>query len=185
MTGADLAEEMWRAVGNVRQPHLDRLSALGCDLSAICALGQHQPPFGVERVCWASGGLYEPSEHGIAAVVQPVIAWDDDFPECIDLIAWQTSAPRRWAWRTGTGWALGEWLLDGDEPVPVVETPLEWLASAGTAFCILDWDAPAACWSRLRSGPPLSFASDLLRTKVRNALVRTVPLPTMEVQRAA
>lgn len=185
MNSADLQSEMWASVQRVRGEHITRLLDLGCQPAALAALGSEQPPFGFGRARLIRGGFYEPDDMGDPVVIVPVFDWLGAVPGVVDLIAWQTSRPRRWAWRIGTGWALGEHLLEYGDAVRVVETPLEWLASGGRAFCPLDWDAPASCWARLRSGPKLIFADDLLKSKVRAAIARSVQMPEMEVRRAA
>lgn len=185
MGGADLEREMWAAVQRVRGEHIERLLSLGCQPDLLAQLGAEQPPFGFGRVRLQRGGFYEPDEHGDPAVIVPVFDWSSDVAGVVDLIAWQTARPRRWAWRVGSGWALGEHLLDQGDEVQVVETPLEWLALGGRAFCPLDWDAPAQCWSRLRSGPRFVFADEPLKSKVCVAIARSFRMPDMEVRRAA
>ena len=80
---------------------------------------------------------------------------------------------------------LYEVITDDDLPVPIVANPLHWLSAGGEGLCILDWSAPPQCWARLRSGPPLQFPDDVLRLRVRNALVANVALPPMETLDAA
>jgi hypothetical protein len=182
----DLDQEMWLAVGNVRQGHLDRIEALGVSKGAIAALGAVQPPLGVQRILWLPDGLYEPDPGGEAAAILPVCEMNAfGLVEVVDLVAWKTGEPSCWSWRIGQGWALGDFLLDDDLPVPVVATPLDWLKAAGDSLCILDWSAPPQCWARLRSGPSLQFTDDALRLRVRNALVVNVAMPPMEVLDAA
>ncbi|MCP5389165.1 MAG: hypothetical protein H6915_05310 [Novosphingobium sp.] len=190
MTGGFLREEMWRAAEAVRAVHIERITALGVSLRAIAELGMDQHQFGVAPVRWLSGGMYEPDPDGEPAVIMPVMHWSViepfegvlvEVPEIIDLIAWTTSDPTRWSWRIGTGWALGEALMDEALPVRVVLRPLDWLAMSGNATCVLDWAAPLPCWAKLRSAPSLQFSDDALRQRVRNALVRSVALPTMEI----
>jgi hypothetical protein len=114
---------------------------------------------------------------------------DDDggmfTPELFDLIAWQTSRPRRWAWRVGLAPALGENLIDDCDVLPVVETPLDWLARAGECLCVLDWQAEPSFWQRLRLGPRLVVQSEDLRAKLHDAFRRAMILPDMEVNCAA
>jgi hypothetical protein len=182
----DLDEEMWISVDNVRQGHLDRIETLGVSRRALATLGAVHPPLGVQRVLWLPDGLYEPDPDGEAAAILPVFQMNGiGFLDVVDLIAWKTGQPKEWRWRIGQGWALGDFLLDDDLPVPVVATPLDWLKAAGDALCILDWSAPPQCWARLRSGPSLQFSDDALRLRVRNALVANVALPPMEVLDAA
>lgn len=189
----DLHAEAFAAVERVRKPHLRRLEAAGVPLSAIMTIGRVQPPFGVHRVREGADGLWEPDEDGRLCAILPVVVprsfdWFEheiDTVEIIDLIAFHTSAPLRWSWRTGDGWALGADLLDEDLPVTLVTSPLEWLAKSGQALCLLDWSSSSPAWSSLRGGPPLQFADDALRQRVRNALIQSAPMPQMETLHAA
>ncbi|MCT2559243.1 hypothetical protein N0B51_09625 [Tsuneonella sp. YG55] len=184
MKGRDLLAEMEAAASRVRLPHLERLRALGVPYESLGALGRDEHTFGAGRAVLGSDGLFQPDEHGEPVVIQAV---NDDLVRkhgevgLIDLIAWRTDEPARWWWRTGSAWALGFELLDGDEPVVVVATPCDWLAAAGRACCILDWSERSPAWPAMRAGPPLSFTNDTLRQRVRNALVATAPLPSMEI----
>jgi hypothetical protein len=144
MKSSDLKAEMRNAAGRVRQQHLDRLVALGASSAAIAGLGARQFSFGVVDAQIDRDSLFHPGE-GPAHIVQPV--YDED-REIIDLIAWRSLRPSQWFWRTASGWALGidaiskrgHW--DASEPITMHSTPLEWLASDGNGFCILDWSAP-------------------------------------------
>ena len=82
---------------------------------------------------------------------------------------------------------LGHELLADNvgEPVPVVRTPADWLSASGRALCLLDWSDASPAWRWLRAGPALSFTDEALRQQVRNALVRSAPMPPMELQDAA
>lgn len=190
MKAADLHREAERAVIELI-PHLSRLPALGCPLSAIARLGQFQPPVGMVRALWGRGGLWQPDEAGERMLVVPVTVaggferWGEwiETRDIIDLIVFRSRQPQRWAWRTGTAWALGEKLLeDRGEPVPIVSTPLGWLAAAGEAVCILDWSASSPAWAALRHGPNLICDSDHLRQRLHRAMMASVRLPEMTVQ---
>lgn len=185
MNRADLEEEMWQAVRNVRTPHINRLLSLGCTASLLASLGSVQPPFGVANVTWLAGGFYEPDDEGEPAVITPVFDYARDCHSAVDLVAWRTASPRRWAMRRGIPIALGDHLLDRGEAVRVVETPLDWLGLGGKALCVLDWDAPPAFWSRVRGGPRLILGNAGTRAKIANACARSVIMPQMEVLRAA
>lgn len=187
MKSADLSEEYWKASFKVRQNHLNRLAELGCPISTLAQLGEHQPSLGVARIDILKDGLFAPSETGAPAFIQPVCQWDDDWgiPDIIDLVAWLPSNPTRWYWRVGTAAALGAEHLDGDDPVPVVASPLEWLSASGDAVAILDWSPTSPIWRDLRFAPPLQFKDSALRTRVRNAMILAAPMPQMELTDAS
>lgn len=190
MTGRDLLAEMEVAAARVRLSHIDRLRALGVSYAALGALVRDEHTIGAARAALGSDGLFEPDEHGEPVVVQAVcdgLHRELGDAGLIDLVAWRTQEPERWWWRCGTAWALGHELIDLDEgePVPLVATPCAWLAAAGRALCILDWSPASPAWSALRHGPPLTFTDDALRQRVRNNLVQSAPLPTMEIHNAA
>ena len=188
MNGRALDREMWAAVEAVRLPHIRRMEALGVPLSAIAQLGAELPPFGVSCVRWLPGGLYEPDPGGEPAAIMPVPGPDEaELGELglIDLLAFPTSQPSRWSWRVGTAWMLGEWWLGQLDELTVVETPVRWLARAGLAACILDWDAPVSRWAELRSTPTLRFENETLRARAERAMRRAVTLPQMEVLNVA
>jgi hypothetical protein len=190
---ADLSAELVAAVARVRQPHLNRLCALGVPAQAIVRLGAEQPPFGVSRIRTLEDGLFELDADGADALIIPVMqirqgdwcGFDMSHPEVVDMIALRTAEPDRWWWRVGTGWALGTEHLGCDAPLRVVATPLDWIAAAGRALCILDWSAPGWCWDLLRSELQLILPDDRLRRRLRNALVRHASMPDMEVTHAA
>jgi hypothetical protein len=186
MNGRALEEEMDAATSAVRLEHIRHLESLGVPLRSIAAIGEHLPPFGVTNVRWLPDGLYEPDPDGDLAIIIPVPAAERELGELglIDLIACSTDDPSRWAWRVGTGWLLGEWLLD-DEEVAVVQTPIGWLAQAGAAAVILDWDAPASCWSALREVTSLRFDSETIKGRAAEAMLRSVSMPQMTVRNAA
>ena len=184
MNGRGLDAEMWAAVEAVRLPHIRRMQALGVPLRAVAELGAELPPFGLSRVRWLADGLYEPDPAGDPAAIMPVPGPDEaELGELglIDLIAFPTSQPSRWSWRVGNAWMLGEWWLGQLDELTVVETPVRWLARAGLAVCILDWDAPASCWSALRSTPLLRFENETLKARVERAMRQAVMLPQMEI----
>lgn len=184
MNGRALDAEMWAAVGAVRLPHIRRMEALGVPLSAIALLGEALPPFGVARVRWLAGALYEPDPDGESAAIIPVPGPDEaELGQLglVDLLAFPTTQPSRWSWRCGNAWLLGEWWLGQLDELTLVETPVRWLARVGIAACILDWDAPASCWSSLRQTPVLRFETETLKARVERAMRRAVTLPQMEV----
>ncbi len=187
MNGRALTAEMNAAFSRICDRHYRHLEGLGSSLGDLATIGQFQTPIGVARLEMAPDGLFTPSEAGLLAYVQPVAEWDSDYgvSDIVDLVAWRPSEPSRWWWRCGTAFALGDGLLDGDEPVPVVGTPLAWLAAGGKALCILDWSILSPIWTDMRSAPPLIFSDDRLRHRVRNHLIRSAPMPSLELHHAA
>lgn len=182
MTGRDLSAEMDLASSRVRRDHLDKLRGLGVPFSSLGALNAVQHTVGIARVQPLGDGLFDYSEDGLPACLVAVVENDRDLGDAgiFDLVAFASDNPGRWWWRTGAAFALGGHLLESDEPVRVVATPVEWLAYAGDALCLLDWSRRSSAWPALRAGPPLQFTNDALRQKVRNALVQAAPMPPME-----
>ena len=180
---ADLDAEAFAAGAKVREPHIRRLEALGVSLSALAALGRHQPAFGIERIREESGGLWVPDPDGYLAAIVPVVEhWLVDCSgvlldtvEIVDLVAFRTASPMRWRWRTGDGWALGAGHLIGDAPIDLVASPLAWLASAGRAMCLLDWELRPQRWRQLRDGPPIVTADEMLRRRLNDKFSASIP----------
>lgn len=101
--------------------------------------------------------------------------------DTLDLIAFTTDRPGAWRWRIGDGWALGaQYLIEPmDELVRLVATPLDWLALAGQALCVLDWSDASPAWPLLRHGPDLIVDDIALRNRLQAALHRTAPAPRL------
>ena len=185
MRGADIRAEAEAAIARVRQPHIDRLLALGVPREALATLGARQIPFGVCRVERIERGLYQPGD-GPLHVLSPVYAAGD----VIDIVAWRSDQPMNWAWRTGLGWALGADELHrdywpGDAPLTVHATPLDWLRAGGTGLCVLDWEADEL--ETLR-GVQAIEANDWIATRLLRTLSKPRRLPAIvrrEVRYAA
>lgn len=178
----DLAAELQAATSNIRQPHIDRLVALGVSGRALATLGSLQLPFGALRVSVGPRGLFWPDPDGLPAIVVPVIEYVGPFrvPEAIDMIAFRTTDPARWWWRTGHGAMLGADLLRDPWPVGplfVVSTPLAWIAAGGAAVCVLDWDCPDTELFPLRHQPELVCESPRLAARLSRRLSRPQRLP--------
>jgi hypothetical protein len=174
MTSADLEAEMEAASSRVRQEHLSRMLALGVPRASIATLGATQAPFGIASAQPDGSHLYQPGD-GPTHVVMPVMEMGD----IIDLIAWRSTNPAKWYWRTCAGWALGaDWLNPrwDEDPVRLYATPLDWLAGAGQGICILDWAAPEvrelASLGAIESG-------EMIGRKLMAILSKPVRLPRM------
>jgi hypothetical protein len=116
----------------------------------------------------------------------------------IDIVAFDIRKPNAWALRTGSATMLGAELLaecicnagwpDANTTVPVVATPLEWLAAGGEAVCIIDGFTPQSL-NELRNAPALSAAPPLANF-LRDRLGKATRVPEIkavydEVKRAA
>lgn len=141
MNAAILAREIELAVKVVENRHLDRLIALGVDSATIAKLGAIQPPFGVMDCDDIGGGIFQPGG-ATPKIVQPVY----DGGILIDIVAWRTTLPQKWLWRTGAAWALNPDAIAKnswrDEPLAIDATPLDWLKADANGLCILNWSAP-------------------------------------------
>jgi hypothetical protein len=183
MTGRELLAEMETAAGRIRQDHLERIRALGCPYASVAELGRHQHTIGAAKVSTLEDGSFTFSDDGDPAVIQPVVCDNRELGDAgiYDLIAWRTDCPSRWWQRNGNAFALGAELLDLPDPVPVVQSPLQWLAAAGKALCVLDWSEQSPAWPALRACPALYFTDDVLRERMRRAIVQSAPVPDMEL----
>lgn len=179
----DLEHELGGLPGAI---HFEALKNLGVPPKAIGQLGAAQSGVSIamSRIEPLSGGLYQPNDEGMAALLIAVCDEPSDvLHPILDIIAVRSPSPARWWWRSGLAGMLGQNLIENDmgNPVKVVSTPIEWLAEAGRAVCVLDWSTNSPAWTALRHGPALTFSNDGLRQKVRNALISTTPLPDMEI----
>jgi hypothetical protein len=163
-----LYDEMQVAAGNIRQPHLDRLRALGCTHAALARVASDYPAFGAMKVQPISGGLYEPCEAGHPALILPVccpshhaglVTPTITLWPVLDLIAFRADNPANWLWRTGHGWALG-----------------------GDAVCVLDWQDDSPAWPLLRCIPEIVTHRDFFSRKLAQAIARSTPLPRITVE---
>lgn len=180
-----LRDDLTRASGNVRTAHIDRVRALGASPEAIATLGHRQLPFGVERIDTDDAGRWWPDPEGKPALIVPVI----EYGEPIDAIAFRSSRPARWWWRVGVGGLLGHDILTrsiwpGDELL-VVSTPIAWIAAAGDAVCILDWDMPDHEIAPLRDFDGLQCDSQLLASRLRQRLARPRKVPPISCPKEA
>jgi len=182
MDSNSLSAEVAAGAQNVRRAHFDKLEKLGVPPLAIGKIGQRHQSIGIMKIRPLQDGLYQPDESGFAACLV-AICDPSAFGHSgvYDIAAFRSDDPARWWCRTGLAFALGEHLLDLPDPVRVVRSPVDWLATAGHSLCILDWSDASPAWRELRSGPPLTFKDDALHQQVRKALVRSAPMPTMEI----
>lgn len=174
-----------RACANVRQMHIDRLRALGVSPAALATLGARQLPFGALMIETDDAGRWWPDDAGFPAMVVPVVERGEE----IDIIAFRTDAPARWWWRVGIAAMLGADLLDltflpGDR-LHVVSTPIGWIAAAGEAVCILDWDCPDLELAPLRDRDELVCDSHMLAARLRKRLSQPRRVPSITYQREA
>lgn len=179
MNAADLEADTLAACANVRQPHIDRILALGVSPAALASLGTRQLPFGAMPIDTDDAGRWWPDADGFPAMVVPVRERGED----IDIVAFRTGAPARWWWRIGCAAMLGADLLDltflpGDR-LHVVSTPIGWIAAAGEAVCILDWGCPDLELSPLRDRGELVCDSPMLAARLRKRLAQPLRFPTI------
>ena len=184
MNSAELQAELFAAAARVTQGHLDRLRGLGVAPATLAALGRINVAFGVVNLTVDSGGTYQPGE-GSAHIVQPVM----EDGELIDLVAWHTMRPERWWLRNGIGFALNPDNLGsldrwGEGPPVVHSSPLNWLRAGGEGSVILDWSDSVAL-GHLRAHEAISCASSALAGTLNRAMMATVRLPVVTVERRA
>lgn len=178
MSAIDLYGEMKAATFAVRQPHMDRLRALGVSTDFIADLGARFFPFGICAAEVQGDGTYQPGE-GNPHVIMPVL----EDGELVDLIAWRTSTPGDWHLRTGNGWALGAEWVASHEDIDVFGSPLGWMIGRGEGICPLDWSAPEL--DRFRSVETLR-AEDAETAQLLAAVLRKpVRIPTIRIREIA
>lgn len=180
-----ISRDLKAALANTRQPHIDRLRSLGVSPAALATLGTRQLPFGAMTIDTDDAGRWWPDAEGFAAMVVPVRERGDD----IDVIAFRTAAPARWWWRIGCASMLGADLLDrtflpGDR-LHVVSTPIGWIAAAGEAVCVLDWDCPDYELSPLRDRDELVCDSPMLAARLRKRLTQPRRVPSITYTKEA
>lgn len=178
-------KDLKAALANTRQRHIDRLLALGVSPAALATLGSRQLPFGALTIDVDDAGRWWPDAAGFPAMVVPVRERGED----MDIIAFRTDAPARWWWRIGCASMLGADLLactylPGDR-LDVVSTPIGWIAAAGEAVCILDWDCPEYELSPLRDRDELVCDSPMLAARLRRRLSQARRLPAITHMREA
>lgn len=165
--------------------HRERLGRYGVTMPALARVECYYGPPGIAKLRTNDDGLWEPDSDGRAMLVQPVTVptrlrffdlIDVDSIEFVDTIAFNPAQPARWWWRTGDGWALGLHMLERGAPVPVVATPIEWLAAGGDALVVLDWSAPPIRWLSLLDAP-LVVRDDWLRKRLEQTFRRIAPRP--------
>ena len=144
MTPEPLIAE-WLATPSINSKQRGQLEELGVTREAIHRAGG----LGWSRVSTA-GRLYEPSDAGDVALIQPVwygpapsIHQNVEHPELADLIAWRLDEPTIWHYRLGTpGAALGADNLDLAHsegwPICFALTPLDWLRGECRGAVLLD-----------------------------------------------
>ena len=129
----DLQDEFADAVCSVTPERLEWLRAAGVPDEAIFA----EPPLvGFAQIETYSGGLYEPRDEGLDAVIVPVRA-----DGLADLVDFRPKSPERWWRRMGAVPVLGEENMRCFQvnPLRVCATPLDWLRGGGRGVVIIDW----------------------------------------------
>lgn len=170
-----------RACANVRQAHIDRVRQYGVSPYALATLGERQLAFGAMTIDIDDDGRWWPDDDGFPAMVVPVI----ERGELLDVIAFRTVEPARWWWRIGVAEMLGYDVLNcivwpGDR-LRVVSTPLDWIAAAGEAVCILDWSLPDHELSPMRDRAGLDCDSAMLAARLRKRLSQPRRVPPISV----
>ncbi|MDO9490184.1 MAG: hypothetical protein Q7J32_17565 [Sphingomonadaceae bacterium] len=177
-----LVDELDAAASAIDAPAIRRLHALGVTnaalVNAMDQIGPY-PPVGIVRIEIDRGGLWQPSEHGRPAIVQPVTAGG----ELLDLVAWRSADPLAFHLRTGHAWALGVDNLErlywtsAAPPLRVHPTPLAWLAAGGGGLTVLDWRS--ADLVELRLLERITVRSSSFARVLRDALMRPPRMPTI------
>ena len=193
MRGTDLMAEAEAYASGLRG-HMSQIASLGI-LPGVFQIGECQPPLGLARIRRSRGELWDPAPAGSLAMVIPVCrpaivepfdGIEVDTIDCIDLIAFNSREPDKWAWRVGNAWALGEHLIkDADHPLRLVSTPLGWLRCGGEAACVLDWSDASPAWCHLRIADELISDCPDLRSKLLSKIRASIRLPRVEVEHAA
>lgn len=174
----DLESEMEAAVHRVRQPHLNRLRALGVSGLFIAQLGMTQAPFGVVQAVIRDDGTYQPGGT-VPLLVQPVF---DATGDLVDIVGWRSADPSRWWLRTGLGWCLGSLSPTWDNRNAVHETPLDWLRAEGVGICVIDWDSDDVRW--LGTCDRLIAANETVARLLWGKLTSPAPIPEIEIMEA-
>jgi hypothetical protein len=100
-------------------------------------------PAVMARIRPSSDGSFEYAEPGDGreAAIYPV---EMDDGSIIDHVAWFRDRPRKWYRERLVGTHLGDWALRRaaflQEPVKLLPTPSEWIASREESMCVLDWN---------------------------------------------
>lgn len=166
-------------------PHADALVRLGVSRGWLMGGAAR---FGVARIR-TDGPFWEHDPHGAPVCVLPAEPLadlgDPLWPTaCVsDLIAFRTTDPGKWWFRTGAAVLLNpeavEYGQHFNEPVTIHPHPLDWLRAGGTGVVVLDW---SACLALHLSGPPALYAADLaLGERLDSHLNRPAPRHCIEV----
>jgi len=177
MNSDDLEREFAAAVNNVRQPHLDRMAALGVNSNALARCVHYAHPFGVMDAEPRRDGTYEAGA-GTPHIVLPVYEGEG----MVDLVAWRSDNPARWWLRTGLGWMLNAndifngWHCE----LTLHSTPLDWLQAGGNGGVVLDWSSPDIRW--LRGVAAIDCDTAHLAAMVRRELSKPARMPTIRAR---
>lgn len=101
------------------------------------------------------GMCWEPDEAGLPHIIVPVWAGAApsifqavEYPVLIDMVAFTSTTPGQWYWRTRQGYALGQGQLaaacGAAAPIILHPNPLSWLRAECAGAVLLDYPQEAA-----------------------------------------
>ncbi len=99
-------------------------------------------PVGATKIRPLECGLWEPSDTGRMAFIQPALV-EGAYSTIIDLVAWFPANPAKFWLRTGLATVLGEgsmcFAYAREIPMPIWRTPQRWLRAHGWGLVVFDW----------------------------------------------
>ena len=159
-TPVDLDMEMLAASAALPFRAAGMLAELGVPREVIargCAAGL----LGLVRAECGDSGFWEPC----GGVPHLVVGVHDHEGALVDMVAFRSADPGKWALRVGGAWLLGGYqfhrigILDGAGVLPIFGTPLGWLKARCAGICVLEWSGEAV--GALRAlGPDVTLAAE-------------------------
>ena len=135
----NLAAELVAGINALPASGARWLRAHGVSDSALLAW---PGPVGAVRIRPLECGLWEPSDTGGMAFIQPALD-DGAYSTIIDLVAWFPANPAEFWLRTGLATVLGEgsmcFAYARQTPMPIWRRPLRWLRAHGWGLVVFDW----------------------------------------------